>query len=192
MDRWPVHSFSPETHHRYVHRLKISTSSPRTFLHPYVSIENCKMSFSPMFLRPLARVAAPKAARAATPKFIPALKRPYHPPRTSTLRPQLAHSASQLRPFAFTVRYESTDAKTASHPTSSTTAPESRLDRDQVPTYELTITCKPCSTRSSHRISKQGYHHGTILVTCPECKNRHLVSDHLKVRRAQNPQCCMR
>lgn len=45
----------------------------------------------------------------------------------------------------------------------------------------MTFTCRKCLERSSHKISKQGYHHGTILITCPGCKNRHLISDHLKV-----------
>jgi len=45
----------------------------------------------------------------------------------------------------------------------------------------MTFTCKQCFERSSHRISKQGYHSGTILISCPGCKNRHLVSDHLKI-----------
>jgi len=49
------------------------------------------------------------------------------------------------------------------------------------PTYELTFTCKPCSTRSTHRVSKQGYHHGSVLICCPGCKNRHVISDHLGV-----------
>ena len=49
------------------------------------------------------------------------------------------------------------------------------------PAYDLTFTCSPCKKRSTHRISKQGYHKGTVLITCPECKNRHLISDHLKV-----------
>jgi protein import protein ZIM17 len=49
------------------------------------------------------------------------------------------------------------------------------------PAYEMTFTCKQCDTRSSHKISKQGYHHGTVLINCPGCKNRHLISDHLKV-----------
>jgi protein import protein ZIM17 len=53
--------------------------------------------------------------------------------------------------------------------------------RDQVPSYEMTFTCKACQHRSSHRMSKQGYHHGTILITCPGCKGRHLIADHLKV-----------
>jgi hypothetical protein len=49
------------------------------------------------------------------------------------------------------------------------------------PAYDITFTCKPCSTRSTHRISKQAYHYGSVLITCPECKNRHVISDHLKV-----------
>jgi len=51
------------------------------------------------------------------------------------------------------------------------------------PSYEMTFTCKQCDNRSSHRITKQAYHHGTVLVKCPGCKNQHLISDHMKVRR---------
>lgn len=51
----------------------------------------------------------------------------------------------------------------------------------EVPAYNLTFTCRVCTTRSAHRITKQGYHEGTVLVSCPGCKNRHLISDHLKV-----------
>ncbi|KAI9738763.1 MAG: hypothetical protein M1834_008270 [Cirrosporium novae-zelandiae] len=53
--------------------------------------------------------------------------------------------------------------------------------QEQEPAYELTFTCKPCGSRSSHRISKQGYHKGTVLITCPGCKNRHVISDNLKI-----------
>ncbi|EON63773.1 hypothetical protein W97_03001 [Coniosporium apollinis CBS 100218] len=45
----------------------------------------------------------------------------------------------------------------------------------------MTFTCARCKTRSTHRVSKQGYYHGTVLITCPGCKNRHLISDHLKI-----------
>ncbi|KAH9845831.1 DNL zinc finger protein [Teratosphaeria destructans] len=51
----------------------------------------------------------------------------------------------------------------------------------QEPAYEMTFTCRKCLSRSSHRITKQAYHFGTTLVTCPGCKNRHLISDHLKI-----------
>lgn len=49
------------------------------------------------------------------------------------------------------------------------------------PSYEMVFTCKPCGERSMHTVSKQGYHHGTVLVACPGCKARHLIADHLKV-----------
>lgn len=61
--------------------------------------------------------------------------------------------------------------------------PPTALPRKAItkPTYELTFTCKPCSVRSTHEVSKQGYHHGSVLISCPGCKNRHVISDHLKV-----------
>lgn len=49
------------------------------------------------------------------------------------------------------------------------------------PSYKLTFTCKPCQHRSSHKVTKQGYHHGTVLIQCPGCKQRHVISDHLKI-----------
>ncbi|KAK5115471.1 hypothetical protein LTR62_001130 [Meristemomyces frigidus] len=49
------------------------------------------------------------------------------------------------------------------------------------PAYEMHFTCRKCLHRSSHHITKQAYHHGTTLVTCPGCKNRHLISDHLRI-----------
>lgn len=52
--------------------------------------------------------------------------------------------------------------------------------RDE-PHYQMTFTCKPCRHRSAHRVSKHGYHSGTVLIQCPNCKVRHLISDHLQV-----------
>ena len=49
------------------------------------------------------------------------------------------------------------------------------------PSYELTFTCIPCGGRSTHSITKQGYHFGSVLIACPKCRNRHVISDHLKV-----------
>lgn len=53
------------------------------------------------------------------------------------------------------------------------------------PSYELTFTCKPCGERSTHQVSKQGYHFGSVLISCPGCKNRHVISDHLSVSLSQ-------
>lgn len=47
--------------------------------------------------------------------------------------------------------------------------------------YQLTFTCVPCEHRSQHQVSKQAYHHGSTLITCPECRNRHVISDHLGI-----------
>ncbi|KAG5519551.1 hypothetical protein PMAC_001706 [Pneumocystis sp. 'macacae'] len=30
-------------------------------------------------------------------------------------------------------------------------------------------------------MTKQAYHNGTVIIQCPQCKNRHLISDHLKI-----------
>ncbi|RKF72093.1 Uncharacterized protein C24H6.02c [Golovinomyces cichoracearum] len=60
------------------------------------------------------------------------------------------------------------------------TVPKENLEKVRAE-YELTFTCKPCGTRSTHRISKQGYHYGSVLITCPDCRNRHIISDHLKI-----------
>ncbi|KAF2416519.1 zf-DNL-domain-containing protein, partial [Tothia fuscella] len=53
--------------------------------------------------------------------------------------------------------------------------------KPEAPAYDLTFTCKKCDNRSTHKVSKQGYHNGTVLITCPGCKNRHLIADHLKI-----------
>ena len=45
--------------------------------------------------------------------------------------------------------------------------------------YLLMFTCTKCDTRTARRISKSGYHTGSVLVRCPGCLNLHLVSDHL-------------
>ncbi|KAG5952081.1 hypothetical protein E4U53_001682 [Claviceps sorghi] len=47
--------------------------------------------------------------------------------------------------------------------------------------YQLSFTCVPCGHRSHHNVSKQGYHKGSTLITCPGCRNRHVISDHLNI-----------
>lgn len=68
-------------------------------------------------------------------------------------------------------------------------APDSEGERPTIPSharrqaayYQLSFTCVPCGHRSHHNISKQGYHTGSVLITCPGCRNRHVISDHLEI-----------
>ncbi|KAH8891858.1 zf-DNL-domain-containing protein, partial [Thozetella sp. PMI_491] len=65
--------------------------------------------------------------------------------------------------------------------TNSSTSNDRLKAKRQEPHYELTFTCIPCGERSSHVVSKQGYHHGSVLISCPGCRNRHVISDHLRI-----------
>lgn len=62
-------------------------------------------------------------------------------------------------------------------------APASEGERPEINPayYQLSFTCVPCSHRSHHNVSKQGYHTGSVLITCPSCRNRHVISDHLNI-----------
>jgi protein import protein ZIM17 len=71
--------------------------------------------------------------------------------------------------------------RTTPHSDATSTSEEIAARKAQEPAYEMTFTCRKCLERSSHRITKQAYHFGTTLITCPGCKNRHLISDHLKI-----------
>jgi protein import protein ZIM17 len=57
--------------------------------------------------------------------------------------------------------------------------PSHRIETE--PHLRLTFTCIPCDKRSTHMISRQGYYRGSVLITCPNCRNRHIISDHLNI-----------
>ena len=95
-----------------------------------------------------------------------------HLANTPSVANQLRRESTVSAPKPLTDRSESLEQQQAE---------EIAARKAQEPAYELTFTCKKCSERSTHRVTKQAYHHGTCLITCPGCKNRHLISDHLKI-----------
>ncbi|KAL7629659.1 hypothetical protein AAE478_001182 [Parahypoxylon ruwenzoriense] len=110
-----------------------------------------------------------------SPKIItPSLLRPY--PRLP--RP----SQPTARRFAHAIpKPPRLPPSASSSASSSAPSSESKPRKLLEPHYELTFTCVPCGGRSTHTISKQGYHKGSVLITCPSCRNRHVISDHLNI-----------
>jgi protein import protein ZIM17 len=123
---------------------------------------------------------------------------PVAPQRSRCLRSLQSHKLySRIQPFPSSFRrFNSTtseSAKTVSSESQATASQrpltdrksspssESEQPRPDRPEYQITFTCTPCGTRSSHKISKQGYHFGSTLITCPDCRNRHIISDHLNI-----------
>ncbi|KAK3300767.1 DNL zinc finger-domain-containing protein [Chaetomium fimeti] len=152
----------------------------------------------------IARLASPAPARTSATLSLLRSRR-HLPVSVASTTVRLAHSIPRPRngsPFSQSqqpttptpTRSGSTPTTTAtSTPTSTPSSqpdpaePQSQPQQQaapnirQQPHYELTFTCRPCDTRSRHRVSKQGYHHGSVLIACPSCKNRHVISDHLRI-----------
>ena len=103
-----------------------------------------------------------------------------HRPRCNLHTSRILQIAQpRYRPVTTPSPYRSLHVSTSASP--KTSESDTSDGPHKPPCYELTFTCKPCKHRSSHTISKHGYHHGTVLITCPECSNRHVISDHLRI-----------
>ncbi|RVX66228.1 hypothetical protein B0A52_10155 [Exophiala mesophila] len=122
------------------------------------------MQYLSLLPRRLTTLTATQSALRSQSRLSSQLARPPFLPRTIP---------SARIPFLHQRRYESALTKQGEEP-------RRPSGRDE-PSYDLTFTCKPCLYRSTHRITKQGYHHGTVLITCPSCSNRHVISDHLRI-----------
>ncbi|KAI0135027.1 DNL zinc finger-domain-containing protein [Daldinia grandis] len=94
-------------------------------------------------------------------------------PFVLNLRPYISQNLPTAYRFAHSIPRPPTSKPSASKKASTTKHVE--------PHYQLTFTCVPCGKRSTHTITKQGYHHGSVLITCPSCRNRHVISDHLSI-----------
>ncbi|KAL6714610.1 hypothetical protein ACLMJK_008035 [Lecanora helva] len=133
-----------------------------------------EQSLSAIFrqLRPAVRQSLSGQSRFRPTLQIAALHQCTH---RSTLNPLQHHFSS----FSPRNRFNSTSSAVSPSSPSTHSTDESSSAREE-PEYQITFTCKPCLHRSTHRISQRGYQTGTVLVTCPSCKNRHLIADHLK------------
>lgn len=100
----------------------------------------------------------------------------FYPSIATSIRAAHSIPRPQKRPVKLTPEAE---AQTST----SGAAPKSEGERPEVNPayYQLSFTCVPCGHRSHHNVSKQGYHTGSVLITCPSCRNRHVISDHLNI-----------
>ena len=130
----------------------------------------------------------PRLFRATVPNRVCAALAPQHQTSTSlriiqpVIPARLAHNIPRPRNYA-PIRDDnpSSDQQQPSDQQSSSQPNRPIPNIRQQPYYELTFTCKPCGERSRHRVSKQGYHYGSVLIACPKCRNRHVISDHLRI-----------
>ncbi|RYP46342.1 hypothetical protein DL768_007448 [Monosporascus sp. mg162] len=115
---------------------------------------------------------------ASSSRVLTTVLRPY-PRLPRTLQP--LHASRRLKHTIPRPPPRSPPSSTSSANPSAASSPEKKPRKQLEPHYQLTFTCVPCSGRSSHTVSKQGYHHGSVLITCPSCRNRHVISDHLHI-----------
>ncbi|KAH7328630.1 DNL zinc finger-domain-containing protein [Stachybotrys elegans] len=162
-NRTPISSLSPE---RITHTMAARTAPFMPQLAQRARLASLRAAPSSSFLQAVRTQRQPLAQR------LPLLPTTFTRRAHSIPRPPQPQPAQPAQP-----------KEAAAQEQSSEDAPVSEGERpDMKPAYyQLSFTCVPCGHRSHHNISKQGYHHGAVLITCPSCRNRHVISDHLGI-----------
>ncbi|KAL7550654.1 hypothetical protein ACHAWF_013871 [Thalassiosira exigua] len=47
------------------------------------------------------------------------------------------------------------------------------------PKFQIQYTCKICSTRNSHSVTRMAYRKGVVIAMCKGCESKHLIADNL-------------
>ncbi|KAL3478091.1 DNL zinc finger-domain-containing protein [Aspergillus californicus] len=103
--------------------------------------------------------------------------------------PTTLHKTNETPSISFTTTRYNSNTSSPAPLTNRTTTPQTDAEneaanktrREQEPQYQIQFTCRPCGERSTHTMSKHAYHRGTVLIRCPKCENRHVISDNLKI-----------
>ncbi|KAJ5214955.1 hypothetical protein N7468_010634 [Penicillium chermesinum] len=118
--------------------------------------------FMPRGLRPLVSSTISSSARTPSTRLFssqlrhvraPSTPLRAHPSLRRIIPPILRHNSSSSKPLTDAV------AEDEAH-----RALQNEERRKAEAAYRISFTCKPCGQRSEHRMSKQGYHHGTVLI----------------------------
>ncbi|CAD7961309.1 unnamed protein product [Amoebophrya sp. A120] len=84
-------------------------------------------------------------------------------------------SAHDLRQFSTSTSSPSSSSSSSAANSAGFTLPGTKENA----AYILAYTCDVCKHREAKKISKNSYHNGIVIVTCSNCKNRHLIADNL-------------
>ncbi|PHH64510.1 hypothetical protein CDD81_4289 [Ophiocordyceps australis] len=134
---------------------------------------------SALFRTRTCRVSLKRAALATSPVACPSSwQRPLPAVSAASRFTYCRHAHSIPRPPSSTPRSVRPDAEPAAE---GVTSQGPRPEIENPAYYQLSFTCVPCGHRSHHNVSKQAYHTGSCLITCPGCRNRHVISDHLGI-----------
>ncbi|KAJ3786491.1 DNL zinc finger-domain-containing protein [Lentinula aff. detonsa] len=89
----------------------------------------------------------------------------------------LSTSATARNPETIHGSSPSSPSSSSSSQTVTSQALPEKMERQMSITFTCTVT--DCGTRSTHAFAKRSYERGIVLIECPGCHNRHLISDHL-------------